>query len=41
MAQALGHLDESVRFAAISALAETPEPEAANALDPGARPPGA
>ena len=32
MGQALGHLDESVRFAAISALAETPEPEAANAL---------
>jgi hypothetical protein len=32
MGQALGHLDESVRFAAITALAETPEPEAANAL---------
>ena len=32
VAQALGHLDEGVRFAAISALAETPEPEAANAL---------
>jgi hypothetical protein len=32
MGQALSHLNESVRFAAISALAETPEPEAANAL---------
>ena len=32
MAQALGHLNEGVRFAAISALAETPEPDAANAL---------
>ena len=30
--QALSHLDEQVRFAAISALADTPEPEAANSL---------
>ena len=30
--QALDHLDEEVRFAAITALADTPEPEAANAL---------
>ncbi|MEI7813989.1 MAG: HEAT repeat domain-containing protein [Coriobacteriia bacterium] len=32
MGQALNHLDEGVRFAAISALADIPEPEAANAL---------
>jgi hypothetical protein len=32
LGQALSNLNESVRFAAISALAETPEPEAANAL---------
>ena len=32
MTQAIDHLDEHVRFAAISALADTPEPEAANAL---------
>lgn len=32
LGQALGNLNESVRFAAITALAETPEPEAANAL---------
>jgi len=32
LSQALGHLDESVRFAAISALAEIPDPEAAAAL---------
>ena len=32
MTQALSHLDEDVRFAAITALADTPEPEAANAL---------
>jgi hypothetical protein len=32
LGQALGNLNESVRFAAISALAETPDPEAANAL---------
>ncbi len=30
--QALGNLNETVRFAAITALAETPEPEAASAL---------
>ncbi len=32
LGQALGNLNESVRFAAITALAETPDPEAANAL---------
>lgn len=32
MAQALANLDEGVRFAAITSLADTPEPEAANAL---------
>lgn len=32
MTQALAHLDEAVRFAAITALADSPEPEAANAL---------
>jgi HEAT repeat protein len=32
MAQALSHLDEGVRFAAISAVAETPGSDAANAL---------
>ena len=30
--QALSHLEEYVRFAAITALADAPEPEAANAL---------
>jgi HEAT repeat protein len=32
MTQALAHLEERVRFAAITSLADTPEPEAANAL---------
>ena len=32
LSQALGHLDEGVRFAAISALAEIPDPDAAAAL---------
>jgi hypothetical protein len=32
MTEALAHLDEQVRFAAITALADTPTPEAANAL---------
>jgi hypothetical protein len=32
LSQALAHLDEQVRFAAITALADSPEPEAANAL---------
>jgi HEAT repeat protein len=32
MSEALANLDEQVRFAAITALADTPEPEAANAL---------
>jgi len=32
ISQALGHLDEQVRFTAITALADTPAPEAANAL---------
>jgi HEAT repeats len=32
MTQALSHLEERVRFAAITSLANTPEPEAANAL---------
>jgi hypothetical protein len=32
MTEALAHLDEAVRFAAITALADTPSPEAANAL---------
>jgi hypothetical protein len=32
LAQALAHLDENVRFAAITALADSPEPEAANSL---------
>ena len=32
MTEALSHLDEHVRFAAITALADTPEAEAANAL---------
>ncbi|MDR3686296.1 MAG: HEAT repeat domain-containing protein [Coriobacteriia bacterium] len=32
MTQALAHLEERVRFTAITSLADTPEPEAANAL---------
>ena len=32
LSQALAHLDEHVRFAAITALADSPEPEAANSL---------